>query len=317
MSESFGTAAPPAKRRWLLWLVILIGIPILVLLGVLVSIKSNLNGMLAELDRTDPGWRLEEIEANRPSYPARQNAALAIPKIQASLTQNWNQLFGPSSQSTQTLDNLDPPALLNDQQIDALKQIQKESAVAVVEARKLFDMPHGRHPITWSPDWISTLHLCPDNRAAVAVLKYDALNLAQQGDADGALRSTHAAFNCGASIGDEPTAISQLVRVACQAVALSTLERMLAQTEPSEAALAAFQKRLEEADKEPLLVYCLRGERAGEYHLIEWLKQGNSTAGLSGGGMAKGFDALSLYFPHARGDGIADCRLHPLHDRDG
>ena len=70
---------------------------------------------------------------------------------------------------------------------------------------------------------------------------------------------------------------------------------MLAQTEPSEATLEAFQKRLEQVDKEPLLLYSFRGERAGEYHLLEWLKQGNSTAGLNGGGMAKGFDALSLY----------------------
>jgi hypothetical protein len=227
MSEPFEIEAPSAKkRRWTLWLAILIGVPILGLLGFYLSIKMGLNSLMAELDRTDPGWRLEEIEAKRANYPAAQNAALAIPKIKALLTQGWSQLY--TTPYLQLLDNLDPPALLNEQQIDALNRIQVETGAAAIEARKLIDMRHGRHPITWSPDWISTILLCQDNRTAVAVLKYDALNLAQQGDADGALRSTHAGFNCGASIGDEPMAISQLVRVACQSVALNTFERVLA-----------------------------------------------------------------------------------------
>ena len=89
--------------------------------------------------------------------------------------------------------------------------------------------------------------------------------------------------------------ISQLVRIACQAVALNTLERVLAQTEPSDAELEHFQERLEDVDQEPMLLYCFRGERAGEYHLLEWLRQGNSPAGLAGGGGAKGFDFLTLY----------------------
>jgi hypothetical protein len=269
----------------------LIGIPILVLFGFLISIHSGLNSLMAELDRTDPDWRLEEIEAQRAAYSANQNAALEIPKVKALLKQNYNQLF----KDQELLSGLDPPALLNQQQIDALNRLKAESSAAVTAARKLIDFPHGRYPVIWSPDWISTILLCQDNRLAVNLLKHDAVDLAQQGEADGALRSTHAAFHCGSSIGDEPMSISQLVRIACQAVALNSLERILAQTEPSEAALEAFQKRLEQVEKEPLLLYSFRGERAGEFHLFEWLKQGNSTAGLSGGGMAKGFDALSLY----------------------
>jgi hypothetical protein len=43
------------------------------------------------------------------------------------------------------------------------------------------------------------------------------------------------------------------------------------------------------------LLYALRGERAGDYRLLEYLKKGNSTTGLSAGSMTKGFDPLSLY----------------------
>jgi hypothetical protein len=90
--------------------------------------------------------------------------------------------------------------------------------------------------------------------------------------------------------------ISQLVRIACQAVALNTLERVLAQTEPSEEALEAFQKRVEEEEKSPLLLFAFRGERAGEYRLLEWIRDGNSPAGLTGGGLATrtGFDPTTL-----------------------
>src|SRR5205823_12653707 len=91
----------------------------------------------------------------------------------------------------------------------------------------------------------------------------DVLARAQTGDADGAVRSAHAALNGGASLGDEPMLITQLVRIACQTVAIDLLERSLAQGEPSEEVLAAFQRRLEEIEPEPLVLYGLRGERAG------------------------------------------------------
>jgi hypothetical protein len=291
MSDRFEVEpTPKKKRRWALWLAIVILVPIVGVFAYVLTVHNDLNNLIADLDRTDPGWRLEEIEAKRATYPADQNAALEIPKINALLKPNYNQL----NKEMDLLSGLDPPALLNQQQVDALHRLKAESSDATVEARKLVDLPHGRHPVTWSPDWISTILHCQDNRLAVNLLKHDALDWAQRGDGDAALRSTLAGFNCGASVGDEPMTISQLVRVACQAIALNILERVLAQTEPSDAALESFQKRLEEVEKEPLLLYCFRGERAGEYHLLEWLRQGNSAPGISGGS-ASGFDFVAFY----------------------
>jgi hypothetical protein len=154
----------------------------------------------------------------------------------------------------------------------------------------------------WSPDWISTILKCQDNREAVALLRNDAFFHAQNGDADGAIRACHAGFHCGCSIGDEPIMISQLVRIACQAVAISSLERVLAQGSPSEELLAAFQKRLEQADSEPLLLIAFRGERAGQYRLLDHMRDGNVPNGLTaglvgpGGGGPPRFDVMSLLF---------------------
>ena len=232
------------------------------------------------------------VEAKRTASSASQNAAFEIPKIKALLKQSYNQNY----KDQELLSGLDPQPLLNQQQIDALNRLKEESSNAITAARKLIHFPHGRYPVTWSPDWISTLLLCPDNRIVVNLLKQDALHLAQQGDADGAL---HHARGVSLRFLDRRRADKHLAThshrlPSCRLEYAGTCVRR--GSEPSEATLEAFQKRLEQVDKEPLLLYSFRGERAGEYHLLEWLKQGNSTAGLNGGGMAKGFDALSLYF---------------------
>src|SRR5262245_2066539 len=254
--------APPRKRRrWWILALALGGIPVFAGLVFVVSTRSGLNSLIAEIDRADPGWRLEEIEAARANYPPEKNAALKVAKIKGMPKQSYNQLF----KLEELLSNLDPPALLNQQQIDALAKLMDASGDAVIEARTMIDFPHGRHAIQWTPDFISTILKCQDNREAVRLLRNDAYDRAQQNDGDGAVRATHAGFHCGCSIGDEPMTISQLVRIACQAVALNTLERVLAQTEPSNETLAAFQKRLEEEEKAPLLLIAFRGERAGEY----------------------------------------------------
>jgi hypothetical protein len=153
-------------------------------------------------------------------------------------------------------------------------------------------MPRGRHPITYSPDWISTLlPTIQTTREAATVLRYDVYDKAQAGDADGAGRSCHAAVNAGSSIGDEPNLISQLVRIACQAVAVNLLERVLAQGEPSDAVLAALQARLEAAEPEPLLLYGLRGERGGSNQLFENWRNGTVPTGNAAGtfGVSGGF----------------------------
>src|SRR5262249_49095508 len=89
--------------------------------------------------------------------------------------------------------------------------------------------------------------------------------------------------------------ISQLIRIACQAVAVSTLERVLAQGEAPEARLAALQARLEAEEPAPLFLISARGERALGNRFFENIRNGSLPAGnavpLLGGGLPP---ALSL-----------------------
>jgi hypothetical protein len=99
-------------------------------------------------------------------------------------------------------------------------------------------------------------------RELANLLSADALLRAHDKDLDGALESCLAGLNGARSIGDEPTYISALVRVAIRAITLGRLEQVLSQGEPSEAALAATQKAWEAEEQFPLLLAAERGERA-------------------------------------------------------
>src|SRR5262245_35097232 len=85
--------------------------------------------------------------------------------------------------------------------------------------------------------------------------------------------------NAGRSVGDEPMAVSQLVRIACRGRAAAALERVLAQTEPPAGALAELQTLLEDESRRELLLIILRGERGGGNRTVEALEDGIAAAG--------------------------------------
>src|SRR5215831_1776165 len=50
--------------------------------------QADLNAVIAELDETDPGWRIEDIQTNRKSFLDDENTALVIQQIGAGLRAN-------------------------------------------------------------------------------------------------------------------------------------------------------------------------------------------------------------------------------------
>src|SRR5688572_13556060 len=94
--------------------------------------------------------------------------------------------------------------------------------------------------------------------------------LSQKGDVAGALRSARGIVNAGRSLYDEPLAISQLIRIACVAIAVNAAERSLSLGEAPDAELAALQRLLADEEKHPTLLVVMRGERAVFHDL--WTK---------------------------------------------
>jgi hypothetical protein len=308
MSEANLLLAPaPAKkrgsrRRWL----VLAGVAAVTAL-LLASVywyvghaaERELQAAFAEADRLDPNWRLDDLEAGRTAYPARENAALQVLAVKRLLPVGWEAKY----ERDWLANDIPKQYQLDAKQRQALREMMAPVAEAVAEARKLADMPHGRFPIQYTPDWFGTTIKVQDARIVANLLQQDVLLLAQAGDAEAALRSVRAILFASRSIGDEPLSLSQWVRMACRALAVDSLERVLAQGEPSPEALAELQQLLENEEQEDLLLYAFRGERAGLEHLLAGMQTGQVRPALLNGvgltnsraeGMAAGF---ALYSP--------------------
>jgi hypothetical protein len=272
------TITPATKRgsrlRWL-FVTVLVLLPLLALVGIYFYIghlaDTELRDAQAEADRLDPGWRLDDLLARRPEYPLEDNSAAQAFRIKSLIPKSWaakeefNALFNDLPKSYQ----------LDAAQQKALREEMAKAAAALAEARKLPDMPHGRFPLQWAPDSISTILHSQDARDAARLLQLDVLLLAQEGELDEALRLTRGIVNAGRAVGDEPTLVSGLIRQSVRAIAVSSLERVLAQGEPSPAVLADLQRVLEEEEAVNLMVCGTRGERAGMEHLLANLQNGS------------------------------------------
>jgi hypothetical protein len=238
------------------------------------SSEAELNAVIAELDRDDPGWLLEEIEAGRKMIPAAENSALHIKSVEV--------LLGTQSVITLAMgnafDDLKPQKRLTIQQAEYLKTRLQVLAPALTLARNLKDMPKGRYPIKYSPDFIGTLlpHV-QTARSTANLLLWDAILRAHQFDGDGALESCLAVRNAGRSLGDEPFMISQLVRYACMNMTIVALEKTLGQssfTAASEPNLKRMQENLAKDAGHGVLLAGLRAERAGMHQLLQALAEG-------------------------------------------
>jgi hypothetical protein len=259
----------PRRRKWpfvLLLAVVLLGGGYVV---VTLAAGWKLRNAVAEVDRLDPRWRLEEVEADRADISEAHNAALMAMAVKPLMPKKWpawevmtNNPVAVALRDSFT--SLEPQRQLSKEQMDALRTEMERASLAVPKARKLADMPEGRYPITYSEDFIGTLlPYAQDAREVAKLMAFDAMLRSQDGDAAAALTSCRAIVNAARSFGDEPFLISQLVRIACRHQAIGSLERILAQGQPAEADLRDVQQLVEKEEPEPLLLIGLRGERAG------------------------------------------------------
>jgi ABC-type transport system involved in multi-copper enzyme maturation permease subunit len=237
--------------------------------------EKSLEEAIADADRLDPGWRLDELEAKRGVIPDEENSMNVVREVKNRLPGDWQ--YGEDLKFFERFLELAPEKQLSERQIQDLTELFKRSESALILARRLADMPRGRAPVIWNADGLFVLLVDTQNaRTPATLLRYDTLLRAQKGDADGALISCRAIVNSGRSIGDEPSIISGLVRTAIRGVGIDCLERSLAQGEPGEDAMRALQQLLEQEEKEPLFLIGLRGERANWDHVLEHFEKGKA-----------------------------------------
>ena len=285
------TLSTGRRRRWWLRAVSILAILVLAVafvVGVYLwrVVDRRLTDAIAAADRDDPFWRLDDLIAHREPVSDAENSALVVEQVLSSVPEGWpggpRPLPGvpgaPPSDVMKANDRMlaTPDDMrLDDVVAEVLRVELKKYDEAVKIARTVADYPRGRHELELGPTLIDTrLTETQASRTVARLLGADSAIRAYEGDLDGALDSCRALLCTGRSIGDEPFAISHLVRIAIGSVAMKSTRRVLAQGEPSDAALARLQSLILDELGQPLLLHGLRGERATLTELIRRLGTG-------------------------------------------
>jgi hypothetical protein len=102
-------------------------------------------------------------------------------------------------------------------------------------------------------------------KALTQMLRYESMLNSAKGNPDGAARSIMTSFALARTLRPEPILISELVRIACVAITVDSLERLLSEHALNTNQLAAFSRELEQAEKDgrKSVYRALVGERAG------------------------------------------------------
>ena len=271
------TLTKPTKRRPLLWGACTFLLAVLTVLGwfgyrCLVD-DWAVQEAIAEADRLDPGWRLAELVAKRAAVPDEQNGALQVMAAAQLIPLEWPQPSFPAPLFNEVIQRLPPDTPLNEARLNSLRAAMRQASGAIGPALQVAKYPTGRHAITWSRDGIGTLVPHAGSALNVAdLLTMHALLCTHEGDVDGALVACRACLNAGRSVGDEPEATSQLVRLSCRGLALHSLERTLAHGEAASSTLANLQQLLEDEADQPVLLTMARAHRAITHQALEAIK---------------------------------------------
>ena len=209
--------------------------------------RTRLQAALAEMDRTDPGWRLPDIEAARAVVPDAENSALRVIAANKLLPQppkHWIE-----DDFDEELQKLPPEIRMNPVQLAHLRQRLEKAKPALDELKGLSDLPYGRFPIVYAQNPLGTILRDEVGlRCVIQLLCRNTMAYADANDAHKAVESCLELLNAGRSVGDEPIALSQLIRFAGIAIACRSADRILAQTEPESDDLWRLQKLIERED---------------------------------------------------------------------
>ena len=239
------------------------------------SAQQRLKELLAELDRTEPGWRLEDLEAAREEVPEEENSARVVVLAAQNLPRSW-----PPEDLSEDRFRFQPPnEMLNGEDYVLLVSELANVRTASDIASKLADMPRGRHRPSYTRDAIFPKFPRDqlNSRRIVTLLVYESLQWNQRGESQAALTACHAALNAARSLGDGPSPFEQLIRCAGIDCACWAIERALGQGEPMPQDMEPLQKLIEDEDAFPEQLIAARGQRASEHRVFEGVECGEAS----------------------------------------
>lgn len=256
----------------------------------------------AEADRLDPGWKWEDLLARRPELPADRDAIKVTLVVDAKLPAKWPDWAAvirdedlppapapPRDKSESPMVHGDVAVDLSDfdrrqaaaEQLEsgigslarnqrpvastvrALKAVLAQASEAVDHAPQLAGLPAGRPTDGARPVFLHLPIVSASRPRRIAMLlQLHAMLTAEEGRPDKALDDARAMLGASRAAAEPPMLFSGVVAMAVRHQAAASIERTLAQREPSPAALLATQRDVEAALGDDLWLESLRGERA-------------------------------------------------------
>ena len=235
--------------------------------------EQRVDAMVIQLHASEPGWRIEDIEAERATRkpPPDRNGALVVLDAADRLPDDWLTSW---REAATWLYMLPEPYLPHPDDIAKLKAAGPRSAEARALAMRLRGLPHGHYPVEFPPDRFELYHPHLGKAYTVVdVLEYEAsVAVLIDRDPNRAIRAAHAILNVARSIGDEPTLNAQYARMTLASGAGRVAMQTLAWGEPTDG-LAELQAELLKEANEPRLLVAMRGHRANMHRLFRGLEE--------------------------------------------
>lgn len=240
--------------------------------------RHRVDEIQAELDRTEPGWRMDDLWAayQRTIPPDEKNSFLVVDAASKALPAG----FTAWSQQPDSL-----PAIVRDAN-EPNRAALAEARQKLTEARAALEIAHklrafdgtGAAPTSLSIDGIGTLlpHIDPVHKV-LGLLEVDGLYASLTNDPERAMVAAICCVQVGRSIGDEPFLISQLMRMRAAVVATRILSQTLARSPVREEMVADLQARLT-AELDPNRFYrAWLMERATMNQVYQNFREGRDT----------------------------------------
>ena len=160
---------------------------------------------------------------------------------------------------------------------DVLLALSKYDPV-IEELREAGKLPYSRFPLEWDKDDPAEIllpHLAVLKQCSLA-LQLRAIAELQNGESEKAFDDVKLIFRLTDSIRTEPFIISQLVRFAMVQIALQPVWEGLAEHKWSDTQLAGLDSELSKLDFPADYKFSIRGERASDGKIIDYLEQKRS-----------------------------------------
>ncbi|MCS7045338.1 MAG: hypothetical protein NZO58_03175, partial [Gemmataceae bacterium] len=162
----------------------------------------------AELDALGQPWRWDELLAAWQPPPAEQDVRTVVRRVRALLPARFLE-----GEHFDRIRGLPPPCLLAADDAAALTDTMAGAVQALIEARKLGDMPQGRLQLDWPAlPMVAERDDLQHFRQCLALLDYAAIDCVQHGDLDRALADALAMQRLTLALTEEWGIISALVR---------------------------------------------------------------------------------------------------------